>query len=55
MHDTHSITLESQRPRRSTARRSRAWRGKGWLLAILVSAIGWAIFVDAIRTMFWGR
>lgn len=56
MHDITTITLESQRPRRTTARRaSRDWRGKGWIIAAAFSIGFWAIFCHAISAMIWGR
>ncbi|MCA3696510.1 hypothetical protein [Aquidulcibacter sp.] len=56
MHDITTITLESQRPRRTTARRApRDWRGKGWIIAVAFSFVFWAIFIDAIIAMIWGR
>lgn len=55
MHDTHSITLESQRLRRTTARRERDWRPLAWTCVILFCLAFWIIFADAIQALIWGR
>lgn len=56
MHDITTITLESQRPRRTTAPCApRDWRGKGWIIAAAFSLGFWAIFIDGIIAMIWGR
>ncbi len=55
MHDITTITLESQRPRRTTARRERDWRPLAWTCITLSCLAFWIIFIDAIRAMIWGR
>jgi hypothetical protein len=55
MIDTNFITLESQRPRRTTAPRERDWRPLAWTSIILSCLAFWIIFADAVQALIQGR